>query len=125
MTSSQPVGACTLCDVVKPDGRALQDHVLNVHPDEHCGIYHQQPCQHDRRERYMTALLEADPYALVQCRDDRTRLADAVMAVADAELPALLRAVADLIDNDSQISAAVHATSRMRQIANEMQRPTA
>jgi hypothetical protein len=70
----------------------------------------------------MAALLNADPYALIERRDDRTRFADAVMAVADAEIPAVLRAVADLIDSDSQVSAAVHATTRMRQLADEMQR---
>jgi len=39
----------------------------------------------DRIEHYMAALLAADPYALVERRDDRTRLAEAAMAVADAE----------------------------------------
>ncbi|MFD0035563.1 hypothetical protein ACFVJK_46820 [Streptomyces sp. NPDC127172] len=37
-------GACTLCDVTKPDEAALRNHVLNVHPDEFCGIYHGQAC---------------------------------------------------------------------------------
>lgn len=120
-TTDLPVGACSLCDVVKPDAHALQDHVLNVHPVEHCGLYHQQPCQHDRRERYLAALLEADPYALVQRRDDRARLASAVMTIADAELPSVLRAVADLIDSNSAISAAVHATTELRRIADKLQ----
>jgi hypothetical protein len=91
--------SCTLCDVAKPDAPALRDHVLNVHPDEFCGIYHQQPCEHDRRERYMAALLDADPYALIERRDDRARFADAVMAVADAEVPIVLRMAADVIAN--------------------------
>ncbi|CAM5591229.1 hypothetical protein [Streptomyces purpurascens] len=109
MTTTAPTGACSLCDVVKPDAAALRDHVLNVHPDEHCGLYHQQPCQHDRRERYMAALLEADPYALVERRDDRARLADAVMAVADAEIPAILRAVADMAEDLRQFEPATGA----------------
>lgn len=124
-TTSDPdrsAGACPLCDVTKPNAAALRDHVLNVHPDEFCGLYHQQPCQYDRRERYIAALVDADPYALIERRDDRTRFADAVMAVADAEIPAVLRAVADLIDSNSEISAAVHATAEMRRIADELQR---
>ncbi|MEV1042371.1 hypothetical protein AB0J01_38025 [Streptomyces sp. NPDC050204] len=36
-------GACSLCDVVKPSAYALRDHVMNVHPDEFCGIYHDHP----------------------------------------------------------------------------------
>jgi hypothetical protein len=123
-TIDQPAGACPLCDIVKPDTAALRDHVLNVHPEEHCGLYHRQPCQQDRRERYMAALLAADPYALVERREDRARLANAVMDVADAEIPAVLRAVADLIDGNSEISAAVHATTQMRRLADEMQRTT-
>lgn len=122
--AEQPAGACRLCDVVKPDAAVLRDHVLNVHPEEHCGLYHRQPCEHDRRERYMTALLAADPYALVERREDRTRLANAVMEEADAEIPAVLRAIADLIDSNSRISAAVHATAEMRRLADEMQRTT-
>lgn len=105
-TPDNPAGACSLCDVVKPDERTLRDHVLNVHPDEHCAMYHQQPCQQERRERYMAALLEADPYALVQLRDDRARFADAVMAVADAEIPAVLRAVADMAESLRQFEPA-------------------
>jgi hypothetical protein len=123
-TGSQPDGACPVCDVVKPDAAVLRDHVLNVHPEDHCGLYHRQPCEHGRRERYMTALLAADPYALVERREDRARLANAVMDEADAEIPAVLRAVADLIDSNSQISAAVHATAEMRRLADEMERTT-
>jgi hypothetical protein len=37
-------GACTLCDVVKPDVWALRDHVANVHPDDYCRIYHGPEC---------------------------------------------------------------------------------
>ncbi|PNG19743.1 hypothetical protein [Streptomyces cahuitamycinicus] len=51
--------------------------------------------EHDRRERYMAALRDADPYALVERRDDRARLADAVMAVADAETTDLRALAAD------------------------------
>lgn len=98
-TAAQTEAACTLCDATKPNANALQDHVLNVHPDQHCALYHQQPCQHDRRERYMTALLEADTYAQLERRDDRARFANAVMAVADAEIPAVLRLAADVIAN--------------------------
>ncbi len=36
-------GACSLCEVVKPSAYALRDHVMNVHPDEFCGIYHDHP----------------------------------------------------------------------------------
>ncbi|MER6607338.1 hypothetical protein ABT282_15850 [Streptomyces sp. NPDC000927] len=36
-------GACSLCDVVKPSAYALRDHVMNVHPNEFCGIYHDHP----------------------------------------------------------------------------------
>ncbi|MEU0627706.1 hypothetical protein [Streptomyces sp. NPDC005989] len=36
-------GACSLCDVVKPSAYALRDHVMNVHPGEFCGIYHDHP----------------------------------------------------------------------------------
>jgi hypothetical protein len=109
VTTDNPSSACTLCDVVKPDERALRDHVLNVHPDDHCRLYHQQPCQQDRRERYMAALLQADPYALVQLREDRARFADAVMAVADAELPAILRAIADMAEGLRQFEPATGA----------------
>ena len=101
--TDRPKGACTLCDVIKPDERALQDHVLNVHPDEHCRIYHQQPCQHDRREQYMAALMFADPYSLLSHRGDRVRLANAVMAVADTEQAAALHAAADLVAADTEI----------------------
>jgi hypothetical protein len=139
MTTTTPTGACSLCDVVKPDAAALRDHVLNVHPDEHCGLYHQQPCQQDRRERYMAALLAADPYALVERRDDRARFADAVMAVADAEIPAVLRAVADMAEDLRQFEPATGArksaqTSEnlgvlrvaewLRNLASEAQRTT-
>ncbi|MFF8679535.1 hypothetical protein ACF07F_16650 [Streptomyces sp. NPDC015237] len=139
MTSTnRPSEACTLCDTVKPDDRTLRDHVLNVHPDQHCGIYHQQPCQHDRRERYLTALLEADPYALVQRRDDRARLADAAMAIADAEIPAVLRAAADLAESLRQFDPATGArksaqvsenvgilrvAEKLRSVADEIERP--
>lgn len=137
--ANNTASACALCDVVKPDERALRDHVLNVHPDDHCGIYHQQPCQQDRHERYMTALLEADPYALVERRDDRARLAAAVMAVADAEIPAVLRATADMAESLRQFEPATGARKAaqvsenvgilrvadwLRQLANEMQPPT-
>lgn len=53
------------------------------------------PAAIDRQKRYMAALLDADPYALVQRRDDRARLADAVMAVADAETAELRALAAD------------------------------
>lgn len=139
MTTPATTGACTLCDTVKPDAAALKDHVLNVHPDEHCGIYHQQPCQFDRRERYMDALAAADPYALVQRRDDRARLADAVMAVADAEFPALLRILADMAETLRQFDPAtgprkaaqisenlgvLRVAEALRRMADEAQRPT-
>jgi hypothetical protein len=120
-TTDQTAGSCTLCGAVKPDSHALQDHVLNVHPDEFCGLYHGQPCQHGRRERYMAALLDADVYARLERRDDRARFADAVMAIADAEIAAALRTAADLIDSDSTISAAVHATAGLRRIADRAQ----
>jgi hypothetical protein len=54
--------------------------------------------QTDRRERYMAALRNADPYALVERRDDLARFADAVMAVADAEQPAAVDRAAVLHD---------------------------
>lgn len=41
-------GSCTLCDMVKPDGHALRDHVMNVHPDDFCRLYHHQPCRAER-----------------------------------------------------------------------------
>lgn len=50
-----------------------------------------------RRERYMAALTFADPYSLLWHRDDRVRLADAVMAIADTETAAVVRAAADVI----------------------------
>jgi hypothetical protein len=109
MTSTDTRTACTLCDTVKPDNRALRDHVLNVHPDQHCGLYHQQPCQHDRRERYMAALLEADTYAQLERRDDRARLADAVIAVADAEVPTAFRVAADIAESLRQFEPATGA----------------
>jgi hypothetical protein len=108
-TETTTTSPCTLCDVTKPDAHALRDHVLNVHPDDHCRLYHQQPCQQDRRERYMAALLEADPYALVERRDDRTRFADAVMAVADAEFPTVLRLAADVAESLRQFEPATGA----------------
>ncbi|MFJ2733708.1 hypothetical protein [Streptomyces sp. NPDC087317] len=107
--TNNPEGTCAFCDVVKPDEHALRDHVLNVHPDEFCGLYHPQPCQHDRRERYMAALLQADPYALVERRDDRARFANAVMAVADAEMAALLRAAAEMAESLRQFEPATGA----------------
>ncbi|KUN37739.1 hypothetical protein AQJ30_15765 [Streptomyces longwoodensis] len=80
-----------------------------------------QPAPDERREDYLAALLAADPYALVQRRDDRTRLADAVMKVADAEIAAVLNAAADQIDSTPDISAAVHATTELRRIAARVQ----
>lgn len=66
-----------------------------------------------RRERYMAALTFADPYSLLWHRDDRVRLADAVMAVADAETAATLRATADVINGvDAEL---------LRRIADEKQ----
>ncbi|MFF4752683.1 hypothetical protein ACWD5R_11295 [Streptomyces sp. NPDC002514] len=44
-----------------------------------------------RLEHYVTALRSADPYALVECRDDLERLARAVMAVADEETDPVYR----------------------------------
>lgn len=61
-------GACALCDVVKPNEHAVRDHVLNVHPDEFCLIYHAQPCQHDQSADRLTAFfapvasLREDPH---------------------------------------------------------------
>ncbi len=45
----------------------------------------------ERVERYISALRDADPYALVERRDDLTRLALSVMAVADAETDPVYR----------------------------------
>ncbi|MGX1116347.1 hypothetical protein RKD37_001710 [Streptomyces ambofaciens] len=45
----------------------------------------------ERVERYINALRDADPYALVERRDDLTRLALSVMAVADAETDPVYR----------------------------------
>lgn len=51
--------ACTLCEVVKPGAYALRDHVLNVHADEFCRLYHAQPCaQAARTEVYLRAQAE-------------------------------------------------------------------
>ncbi|MFE6488807.1 hypothetical protein ACFVGN_38565 [Streptomyces sp. NPDC057757] len=87
-------GACALCDVVKPDRHALRDHVLNVHPDEFCGIFHAQPCQHDRRDRYAKAVLQVKGLAGLFA-DVRAHV-DPVMALADEELAALRARVAEL-----------------------------
>ncbi|MFE5037091.1 hypothetical protein [Streptomyces sp. NPDC056683] len=38
--ADRPASPCTLCDVVKPDVWALRDHVMNVHPDDYCRLYH-------------------------------------------------------------------------------------
>lgn len=69
--------------------------------------------QHDRRERYMAALMFADPYSLLSHRGDRLRLANAVMAIADAEQAAVLRAAADAIGG--------HDAELLHRIADEKQ----
>jgi hypothetical protein len=38
---------CPLCGRTKPTEDALRDHVGNVHPDDHCRLYHVQPCRAD------------------------------------------------------------------------------
>lgn len=48
--SEPPTHACSLCDVVKPNEYALRDHVLNVHPDEFCGVYHGPACRHEAQQ---------------------------------------------------------------------------
>jgi hypothetical protein len=96
---------CTLCNVTKPDDRTLRDHVLNVHPDDHCRLYHQQPCQQDRRERYMAAVQQAGDTAYGN-RPFYEAIVDAVMAVADAEIPTLLRALADMAEDLRQFEPA-------------------
>lgn len=81
-----------------------------------------------RRDRYAVAIHDAMETDLSLTDQEPAyqaliaRAAEAAMTRADAEIPAVLRAVADLIDSDSQVSAAVHATTRMRQLADEMQR---
>ena len=119
-TTAEP---CLVCGAIKLDKAVLRDHVLNVHPDDHCRLYHQQPCQIDRRERYMEALREADTYALIQRRDDRSHFAGAVMKVADAEIPAVLRAVADMIDLRFATGTATNAAMEIRRIAGELTSP--
>lgn len=36
---------CPVCGKRKPSEDALRDHVGNVHPDDHCRLYHVQPCK--------------------------------------------------------------------------------
>lgn len=113
--TDRPTGACTLCDVVKPDERALRDHVLNVHPDEHCGLYHQQPCQTDRRERYAVAIHDAMESDLSLGDQEPAyqaliaRAAEAAMARADAEIPTVLRMAADVAESLRQFEPATGA----------------
>lgn len=88
------------------------------------------PAETARRERYALAIHDAMEADLSLIDEDPAvqavvaRAAEAAAAVADAEIPAVLRAVADLIESDSEVSAAVHATTRLRRLADEMQRTT-
>lgn len=59
----EPQRVCSLCGVVKPDGAAMRDHVRNVHPDEFCGLYHEQPCRHGAVGPEPQALSDADELA--------------------------------------------------------------
>jgi hypothetical protein len=59
----EPQRVCSLCGVVKPDGAAMRDHVRNVHPDEFCGLYHEQPCRHGVVGPEPQALSDADELA--------------------------------------------------------------
>lgn len=89
----------------------------------------QTDAQHDRRERYMAALVVADPYSLLSHRGDRIRLANAAMAIADAETAAALHAAADMVAADTEIhirygSATDYAerhANLLRDIADRMQ----
>ncbi|MFD3574730.1 hypothetical protein [Streptomyces sp. NPDC058644] len=64
----------------------------------------------DRIERYVTALREADRYALVARRDDLARFAEAVIAVANDET--------DPVYRDGYATGRMHAGSGSQVFAN-------
>lgn len=44
-SDDRPLDRCPVCRMVYMSEYAVRDHVLNVHPDDHCRLYHDQPCR--------------------------------------------------------------------------------